>query len=367
MSLLDLGVEHLNVASYLELSAKITTAGRAGIVFDRYADNTFKFAAIDAATDQVMIGHHTEQRGFVIDAVAPRTIGAGTAYELRVSLKGSTVSLVLDGQVLLGYVFNAATVDGGFGLMACNAATFDDVTVKTDDSAIIQTTGSNMLAAETASAATGSTLTAADLDSAATAAMGDWIATFGDGDPRLAALGGVLISIDDLAGDALAYTEGSRILIDTDAAGHGWFMDGSGSGMDLRSVMTHEVGNLLGIADGDPRYVVMQPRLDAGTRLAISAPSQPSAAATRQPFAVAGESAVPAPSLPPVIDWRGGLSAERPGIEPAANPAPAGWMTDFLNYLGKSKAEREPNAKIKIPAATAKVSPEVTRSARVVR
>jgi hypothetical protein len=57
---------------------------------------------------------------------------------LGVSLKGTTVSVTVDGQAVVGYVFNAATVDGRFGLLATSgAASFDDVRVKTDDPAFL--------------------------------------------------------------------------------------------------------------------------------------------------------------------------------------------------------------------------------------
>src|SRR5688572_33002893 len=111
-----------------------------------------------------MIGHHTNKGGWAVDAQLSRPINAGTGYVLGVALKGSTVSVTLDGQVLLGHVFNAATVDGGFGLLArAGVAKFDDVSVKTDDPAFIQTTGSNMLAAAEGAGATGSALSAADI------------------------------------------------------------------------------------------------------------------------------------------------------------------------------------------------------------
>jgi hypothetical protein len=43
---------------------------------------------------------------------------------------------MLDGQAVTGHVFNAASVDGRFGLFAIGgAASFDDVRVKTDDAA----------------------------------------------------------------------------------------------------------------------------------------------------------------------------------------------------------------------------------------
>ncbi len=42
---------------------------------------------------------------------------------------------MLDSQVILGYVYNAVTMDGLFGLMTKSSATFDDVILKTNDAA----------------------------------------------------------------------------------------------------------------------------------------------------------------------------------------------------------------------------------------
>jgi len=52
-------------------------------------------------------------------------------------LKGTTVSVTLDGHVVLGFVYNALTVDGGYGLFTeGGASTFDTVTMMTDDPAL---------------------------------------------------------------------------------------------------------------------------------------------------------------------------------------------------------------------------------------
>jgi hypothetical protein len=172
ISLMDLGLPGgLNPSSYLEVAAKLTTAGRAGIVFDRYGEESFKFAAIDAATDQVLIGHWTAKRGFVIDAAVSRLIADNVEYTLGVALKGATVSVTLGGQVVLGHVFNASTVDGDFGLLAIGAgeSQFDDVQVKTNDPAFVAEPTSHMLASPhflTGDVAT-NTLTLADIDTVA--------------------------------------------------------------------------------------------------------------------------------------------------------------------------------------------------------
>ncbi|UUZ48852.1 hypothetical protein LP420_40395 [Massilia sp. B-10] len=56
---------------------------------------------------------------------------------MNVVLKGSTVSVSVGGQVLLGFAFNAALADGGVGLLArSGSASFDTVTLKTNDAAV---------------------------------------------------------------------------------------------------------------------------------------------------------------------------------------------------------------------------------------
>jgi len=156
MSLLDLGPDHLNHGSLLEMTTKVNTQGRAGIVFDRYGDESFKWAAIDAVADKLIVGHYTKKGGWVEDASMAVAITAGLDYTLGVTLKGTTASATLAGAsggnfiAMAGYAFNASTVDGNFGLMAVSgAASFDDVRVKTDDSAFAGVS-SNMEAAATA-------------------------------------------------------------------------------------------------------------------------------------------------------------------------------------------------------------------------
>ncbi len=150
-SLLDLGVDQLSVDAALLLNATVNTAGRAGFVFDRYAADAFKFVAIDAARDQVIIGHYTAKTGWVNDAVVSKLIDAGTDYSLGLSLKGSTVSVTLDGQSVAGYVYNAVTVDGHFGLISsAGQASFDDLTVKTSDRAFAAVAAGSSATASTA-------------------------------------------------------------------------------------------------------------------------------------------------------------------------------------------------------------------------
>ena len=198
-------------------------------------------------SDKLIIGHYTKKSGWVQDASMSTTVNAGQNYTLGITLKGTTVSATLSNanggfQAVVGHSFNASGVDGNFGLLAVSGtASFDDVRVKTNDRAFVQPAGgANLLAAEpelmTDSA---STVTQADLHSAVTDAMLTWTEMLGDGDARLAGFGDVQITLGDLAGDALGYTEGRRIWIDRNAAGYGWSSDGrhdgSGHGRDARA------------------------------------------------------------------------------------------------------------------------------------
>jgi hypothetical protein len=271
-SLIDLGIGGLQLNSMLDLSASMNTQGRAGFVFDRYDGDDFKFVAIDAATDQVIIGHY--QGGWVNDAVLSKQIDAGANYTLGVTLQGSKVSVSLNGQAVLSKVYNAVVVDGDFGLMAASgAASYDEVRVKTNDPGFAQPSGGALLASESAlMTGSASTLAQSELDAVALSAMSQWTQTLGDGDPRLAGFGGVHITFAELAGDALGYAEGRRVWIDSDAGGHGW--SGYGGTVDLGEVVTHELGHVLGFAheaDG-----VMAARLEVDPQAAVAeTPLQP--------------------------------------------------------------------------------------------
>ena len=100
-----------SISTRLELSAKVKPTGQAGLVFDRYEDS-FKFVAIDVVADKLIVGHYTAKKGWMNDIVVSRVINAGQDYTVGVALKGPTVSVTLDGQVLLGHLFNSSTVDG---------------------------------------------------------------------------------------------------------------------------------------------------------------------------------------------------------------------------------------------------------------
>jgi hypothetical protein len=297
-ALMGLGVNGLYLDSLLDLSASVNTGTRAGFVFDRYSAEDFKFAALDTVSDQVIIGHHSAKGGWVTDASFARALDAGTDYELGIVLKNAGVTVKLDGQVLGGHLYNAVTVDGDFGLLAVGGpAAFDDLTVKTDDAGFVpEGEGESLLAAAPGQEASTLTVTQSELDAVASAALTQWIDALGAGDPRLAALAGVRFSVADLEGNALGYRQDGLVVVDADAAGHGWFVDASTADssefrvrldedvlgatrgseaygrMDLLTVVAHELGHVLGLGHDDaPAYAVMQDELAAGVRYAVDA------------------------------------------------------------------------------------------------
>jgi hypothetical protein len=226
----------------------------------------------------------------VNDAVVSKVIATDVDYTLGVSLKGSTVSVTLNGQAVVGYAYNAVTVDGHFGLMASvGTARFDDVTVKTTDRALAQ----NLMASAPAQVAAGATtsITSVDLDAIVNEAISRWTESLDLDKNAQALLNGVNFQVVDLDGLILGQVMGDTVLIDVDAAGYGWFIDSTpydnsefiaqvkngglvamGSSpaigdMDLLTVVMHEMGHVLGFEDLNPEAnLLMSGTLDAGER-----------------------------------------------------------------------------------------------------
>jgi hypothetical protein len=292
--------------SYVELSAKLKTGEIGGLVFDVYGTKDFKFVALSAATDQVLIGH-VKGGSWKVDAAVSKTINDNTDYTLGLQLKGTTVSVTLNGQAITGYAFNGLVVDGDVGILAENgSASFDSFGVKSNDADLVELAES-ISAAAAAGDMQGSTLTQDALDAIAEVAIADWMDALGD-DPRLAGLSGLRFAVADLPDLALGTEEGGTITLDADAAGHGWFIDttpwdssefalrsdddvlsaqaGSDAfgAMDLLTVVRHEIGHALGFGHDDD-LAVMRDDLDAGVRYALDAnagpaPSTPSTSGT---------------------------------------------------------------------------------------
>jgi hypothetical protein len=83
--------------------------------------------------------------------------------------------------------------------------------------------------------------------------------------PMLTNLTNVAVRVDNLPGAEFGLETPGIIFIDRTAAGWGWSTTGGAGRMDLLTVVTHELGHLLGFEHSDAG--VMEARLTAGVRL----------------------------------------------------------------------------------------------------
>jgi len=131
---LDLMNLEIGAGYRLDLVADVSTTGAGGFLFDCYSAEEFKFVAISAQTNQVVLGHHTTQAGWVVDAAVSRTILGASNYTLALTLQGNLAGVTLNGQKVLSYAYNALVSDGGFGLLGWQGSTaFDTVGLQTND------------------------------------------------------------------------------------------------------------------------------------------------------------------------------------------------------------------------------------------
>jgi hypothetical protein len=308
---------------------------------------------IDQVSDKVIIGHYLNGNWYT-DATFAKTIVGGQTYTLGVTLVGSTVNVTLDGAVIGGKSFNAVVVDGQFGMLAKGGtASFDDVTVKTNDPQMAEPASSAMLVAEPSLLESNlPVLAQPQLDEIAAAAMALWRDALGDGDPRLAALGNLRFTVADLVGGELGRTEGQTITLDVNAAGYGWYVDLSAGDnsefifhldrnvlsadteseafgrIDLLTVMLHEIGHVLGFDHDDAaRFAVMDEDLEPGIRYLLDNigfdgdPDQPISDAALLQFAKRAAAWEESSAfemtgkVPPAFDWGAGGAAAGASID----------------------------------------------------
>jgi hypothetical protein len=308
-TLVDLGLENgLHHASYLELSTTLRTDTTAGLVFDRYSSDDFKFVAIDVQGDQVIVGHSSPRHGLRIDTEVPWTLVAGRDYELQIGMKGASLSVTVDGQAVVGWGFHSGVVDGGFGLFTRDgASSFDSFTVKTNDPAFEVPEGLVAASLAQAPASTQPALSEVELAPLVAEARTRWGESADLSAQTLAQLDRLVIEIVDLEGPLLGQALDGTVWLDVNAAGHGWFVDstpeddseferqrdgtllaGSDSdaagAIDLLSVLTHEFGHLLGL---DP-HEVLSPELGTGIRVVptVSEAEAPTLTARAREYAI---------------------------------------------------------------------------------
>jgi len=169
----------------------------------------------------------------------------------------------------------------------------------------------------------GDAITDNALAALADAAIARWAATGLSAD-QLAALDSVSIAVADLEGDQLGTFDNGQIILDVDAAGHGWFIDPTpaddlefpnaangtdlltdpslapAGDMDLLTVLMHEMGHALGL-DHDPAnpHDLMSDTLVTGERRVPDAGDVAQATDT----ADAAEAALPAAPRGTTLVW----------------------------------------------------------------
>jgi len=253
----DLGLGHgLSANSYLELTGTLSTTGTAGFIFDQYAANDYKFAVIDVRSGKASIGHVDPRRGLIIETTVARSLLAGTDYTLVVTLKGTTASLTVNGQIAVSWAYNAPVVDGAFGLYAQSGnVSADSTRTRANDAAFGAPSGA-MTVDPQGAVASGSPaqISTSDLPAAIADAKTFWTAELGPTDPRLASLDQVTVALADLDGMIVGHTDGTVVLLDPTAAGFGWYLSGSPAldgGVDLLTVVRHEFGHAIGFEHDD--------------------------------------------------------------------------------------------------------------------
>jgi hypothetical protein len=300
----------LNVGfdSIIEVGTRVRTENLGGIVFDAYDADDFKFVVLSSDTDEVIIGHYSPHGGLDFDAVASWNLNPNSFYDLDISVKGTTVSVNVNGQAVIGHAFNGLAADGGFGLLSIEGQSlFDDFSIRTNDPALAQPENLMASAAPTLSLKADEPLGHDALQRAVDAAKAYWANAESLSERARIYLDQVDFRFADLPGLILGQALGSTITLDVDAAGYGWQTgiegESTGAGVDLLTVLAHEIGHWVGHHDiwDSETPVLMSATLDAGVRVMTlnavkeqAATAGQAASAGAPTAAAAGESALPA-------------------------------------------------------------------------
>ncbi|MHB8050091.1 MAG: carboxypeptidase regulatory-like domain-containing protein [Coriobacteriia bacterium] len=124
----------IDPASLLCLEADLSTTGAAGVVFDYYDADDYKFAWLDVTTGALVLGHMSHGVRAIDATVTTLGIKARKLYTLDLNLQGNVVSVIVDGTLVYTHVYNALITDGASGLIAAGgASTFDYMSIGTND------------------------------------------------------------------------------------------------------------------------------------------------------------------------------------------------------------------------------------------
>ena len=364
LNLASLG-DQIATDAIVEIETRLKTNGIAGIAFDVYDQDDFKFVAVDDVANRVIVGHFTARDGWAIDRSFTKDIATNTDVTLKLVTSGSSVNVYLNGGFVGTHSFSAALVDGDLGLLARSAsASFDSFTIRTNDRNFTnwtQPTAPALMAESVADRATGQRVT----EEQAQALLEEALRRLGTV-LDVSGLIGVDIRVEDLAGEQLGQYADGVVVIDSDAAGHGWFIDRSPGDdseyelldgillasngvavgrVDLLSVIAHELGHAAGLVHLDAG--VMSDTLATGTRtlaalVSVEPPIAPVDLMRHEPEIL---SSLPAA---PRIDWAHIHTDTAPKILVATPAKAPAWQSDFVNHLARTEAQRNPNANLRV-------------------
>ncbi|MEH6585177.1 MAG: LEPR-XLL domain-containing protein [Halioglobus sp.] len=257
----------VDVATYsrLEMQGDLATDGQGGFVFDYSGGDEFKYVALDAENNEVLIGHYVNGQ-YVVDAAVDFNVKAGRDYTVTLTMFGSIASVAIDGQSVLTHSFNSLLNDGLFGVLDVSGGTsFDDFLVRGDDPAYAE--AALTAASSAVDTQAGTVLQSAAIETAAAVVIAQLDDALNVDESGLAELP---IDVADLPGDQLAVWQGDRIVLDHNAAGHGWYTGASSAvdGIDLLSVLLHEYGHAVGL-EHDSGLAFMADELGVGERFEV--------------------------------------------------------------------------------------------------
>jgi len=287
---------NITPGAMIDINTTFRTASQGGVVFDYQGPTYYKFVTLSADSKQIIIGHRIGATT-TIDKTYSLAVSATTDYAIEVKVRGGLVNVSLNGGVVVSNLYNETATMGGYGLISMKGAmsgltSFDVVRLRTDDAVYAVSPALMVAAAGATQPLTGATiaLTSADLASAVAEAKRSWAGT-GLSAAELAKMDDVSVVVADLNGTTLGEEAGDTVFIDVDAAGRGWFVDPSPADssefsmhvdrhaveavagsvaygkMDLVTVVTHEMGHILGFDHSDAgKYAVMHEDLDPGVR-----------------------------------------------------------------------------------------------------
>lgn len=231
------------------------------------------------------------------DAVYVVITGGATASQTRINQQRTPGDFTASGEFWQDLNTSVAVTDGTLRVLLGDEASGRSIADAIRIERIL-TMGSSVtpLRAEGGVAAVpviGADLQPEDLAPIFDQARAIWTTTASLDASQIEVLDAIVPAIADLSGDVLGGNSDSRIFLDTDAAGYGWFVDSTpgGSGefgqqiarnelraggtsaaagrIDLLTVVLHEMGHALGYADlesADFPHALMSEELGTGTR-----------------------------------------------------------------------------------------------------